>query len=51
MVKFKYVKGIKRLETYSQDGLYAEECAKRGPVLAIGKYLCYYNKLEYIPKR
>lgn len=51
MVKYKYAKGVKRLETYSQDGLYAEECAKRGPVLAIGKYLSHYNKLEFIPNQ
>ena len=51
MVNYKFAKGIRLVEINVQDGIYAEACAKRGPVLAIGKVLCHYNKLEISKKK
>ena len=51
MVNYKFVKDLRLVQINIQDGIYAEECAKRGPVLAIGKVLCYYNKLEISKKK
>ena len=46
MVNYGLVKGLQLFPTDLQDGIYAKECAKRGPVLAIGRVLCHYNKLD-----
>jgi hypothetical protein len=46
MVNYRFVKGIRIIPLGIQDGIYAEDCATRGPVLAIGRMLCHYNKLD-----
>jgi hypothetical protein len=46
MVKWKYVKDIRCNDGYSHDGEYAEDCATRGRVLALNKYIAYYNYLD-----
>jgi hypothetical protein len=46
MVKWKYAKGLTRTENYVQDGEYAIEVANRGRVLALNKYIAYYNYIE-----
>lgn len=51
MVNHKFVKDLRLVQINIQDGIYAEACAKRGPVLAIGKVLCHYNKLELSKKK
>jgi hypothetical protein len=46
MVRWKYVKDLRRTENYVQDGEYAMEAAQRGPVLALNRYLAYYNYIQ-----
>jgi glycosyltransferase involved in cell wall biosynthesis len=51
MVNYKFAKNLIMVQINIHDGIYAEECAKRGPVLTIGKALCHYNKLELSKKK
>jgi hypothetical protein len=46
MVKWMHVKDLRRTENYVQDGEYAMEAAQRGPVLALNKYIAYYNYIQ-----
>lgn len=46
MIKWSYNKNLRHQTVYEHDGLYAEECAKNGPVLCINKYLSFYNYLR-----
>lgn len=45
MVNWDKVKDIRWGTNYTHDGEYAEECATRGRVLALNKYISYYNYL------
>jgi hypothetical protein len=46
MIKWKYNKDVRHELVYHHDGLYAEACAKNGPVLCIKENLAYYNYLR-----
>jgi hypothetical protein len=46
MIKWKYNKNVRHEYIYYHDGLYAETCAKNGPVICIDEYLSYYNYLR-----
>jgi hypothetical protein len=43
IVKWKYAKKFRWSENYTHDGEYAEEVSKQGRVLALNKYIAYYN--------
>jgi cellulose synthase/poly-beta-1,6-N-acetylglucosamine synthase-like glycosyltransferase len=46
MVKWKHVRDIRWSRNYTHDGEYAEDCATRGRVLALNKYIAYYNYID-----
>lgn len=46
MVKWEHVKDIRWGTNYTHDGEYAEDCATRGRVLALNKYISYYNYID-----
>ena len=46
MIRWKYNKDVRHELVYHHDGLYAEACAKNGPVLCIKENLAYYNYLR-----
>lgn len=46
MIKWSYNKNLRHEHVYHHDGLYAEACAKNGPVVCINKYLSFYNYLR-----
>jgi hypothetical protein len=46
IVKWKYAKDLRWSENYTHDGEYAMEAAQRGPVLALNKYISYYNYIQ-----
>lgn len=46
IVKWKYAKQFRWSENYTHDGEYAEDVSKQGPVLALNKYIAYYNYIE-----
>lgn len=45
MVKWRYVSDIRWSTNYTHDGEYARECASRGPLLMLEKYISFYNYL------
>lgn len=46
LIKWKYNKTVRHnTELYYHDGLYAEDCAKNGPVYTIDEYISFYNAL------
>jgi hypothetical protein len=46
IVKWKYAKQFRWSENYTHDGEYAEEVSKQGRVLALNKYIAYYNYIQ-----
>jgi hypothetical protein len=47
LISWKYNKHVRHInDRWEHDGIYANECAKNGPVLCIQKFIAYYNYLR-----